>query len=64
VSLDDVTLQPMYDVVSHLVYACGREQVTDVWVGGEHVLRERELARLELADLQARAALWHTKILN
>ena len=64
VSLDDVTLQPVYDVVSHLVYACGREQVTDVWVGGEQVLRERELARLELADLQARAALWHTKILN
>jgi 5-methylthioadenosine/S-adenosylhomocysteine deaminase len=64
VSLDDVSLQPVYDVVSHLVYACGREQVTDVWVGGEHVLRERELARLELADLQARAALWHTKILN
>lgn len=64
VALDDLALQPMYDVVSHLVYACGREHVTDVWVAGEHVLRNRELARIDLADLQARVALWQTKILN
>jgi len=64
VSLDDVWLQPVYDVVSHLVYACGRQQVTDVWVAGERVLREGEPTRLELADLHARAGLWHTKILN
>jgi 5-methylthioadenosine/S-adenosylhomocysteine deaminase len=64
VSLDEVWLQPVYDVVSHLVYACGRQQVTDVWVAGERVLREGEPTRLELADLHARAALWHTKILN
>jgi 5-methylthioadenosine/S-adenosylhomocysteine deaminase len=64
VALDGLELQPMYDVVSHLVYACGREHVTDVWVAGERVLRERELARVDLADLHARAALWQTKILN
>jgi 5-methylthioadenosine/S-adenosylhomocysteine deaminase len=64
VSLDDVALQPVYDVVSHLVYACGREHVTDVWVAGERVLRDREPTRLDLADLQARAGLWQTKILN
>jgi 5-methylthioadenosine/S-adenosylhomocysteine deaminase len=64
VALDDVSLQPVYDVVSHLVYACAREHVTDVWVGGERVLRERQLARIELSDLQGRAALWQTKVLN
>lgn len=64
VSLDDIALQPVYDVVSHLVYACSREQVTDVWIEGERVLRDREPTRLDLADLQARAGLWHTKILN
>jgi len=64
VSLDDVALQPVYDVVSHLVYACGREHVTDVWIGGERVLRDREPTRLDLADLHARAGLWQTKILN
>ena len=64
VAFDSIELQPAYDVVSHLVYACGREQVTDVWVGGERVLRDRTLTRLELPDLQGRALLWQTKILN
>ena len=64
VALDDLALQPMYDVVSHLVYACGREHVSDVWVAGERVLRDRVLTRLDLADLQGRAVLWQTKILN
>jgi 5-methylthioadenosine/S-adenosylhomocysteine deaminase len=62
VSLDDLALQPVYDVVSHLVYACGRENVTDVWVAGERVLRDRQLTRIDVADLQARARLWQTKI--
>jgi 5-methylthioadenosine/S-adenosylhomocysteine deaminase len=64
VALDDVSLQPVYDVVSHLVYACAREHVTDVWVAGEHVLRDRQLTRIDVSDLQGRAALWQTKILN
>jgi 5-methylthioadenosine/S-adenosylhomocysteine deaminase len=64
VDFDSLELQPAYDVVSHLVYACGREHVTDVWVGGERVLRDRMLTRLDLADLQGRVGLWQTKILN
>ena len=64
VALDDIELQPVYDVVSHLVYACGREHVTDAWVAGERVLRQREPTRIDLADLHARAGLWQTKILN
>ncbi len=64
VAFDDIELQPVYDVVSHLVYASGREHVTDVWVGGERVLQDGKLTRLELSDLQGRALLWQTKILN
>ena len=40
------------------------EHVSDVWVAGERVVRDRELVRIDLADLQARTALWHNKILN
>jgi len=64
VAFDSLELQPAYDVVSHLVYACGREHVTDVWVGGERVVRDRTLTRLDLSDLQGRVGLWQTKILN
>jgi len=64
VDFGSLELQPAFDVVSHLVYVSGREHVTDVWVGGERVLEDRRLARLGLSDLQARAGLWQTKILN
>ena len=64
VKFDSIELQPAFDVVSHLVYACGREHVTDVWVGGERVVQDGMLTRLELSDLQGRALLWQTKILN
>jgi len=64
VALDSHHLQPVYDPVSHLVYACGREDVTDVWVGGEPVVRNGALVRLEPSGLQKRARLWQTNILN
>jgi len=34
---------PMFDVISHLLYASGREHVTDVWVAGRHVVQTRQL---------------------
>ena len=36
--------QPWFDVISQLVYAAGREQVSDVWVAGQHVVRMRQVA--------------------
>ncbi|NNG12553.1 MAG: TRZ/ATZ family hydrolase, partial [Halobacteria archaeon] len=39
VRMDTLESQPLYDPVSQLVYACGREQVTDVWVAGQHLLK-------------------------
>ena len=38
VSLAAPETQPCFDPLSHIVYACGREHVTDVWVAGEAVL--------------------------
>jgi 5-methylthioadenosine/S-adenosylhomocysteine deaminase len=35
--------QPVFDPVSQLVYAAGREQVTDVWVAGQAVVRTRQV---------------------
>jgi 5-methylthioadenosine/S-adenosylhomocysteine deaminase len=36
-----VETQPLYDVVSQIVYAAGREQVTDVWIAGKPVVHKR-----------------------
>jgi 5-methylthioadenosine/S-adenosylhomocysteine deaminase len=41
--LDAVETQPCFDPVSHFVYACGRDHVTDVWVRGIRVVRARRV---------------------
>jgi 5-methylthioadenosine/S-adenosylhomocysteine deaminase len=41
--LSAIETQPLYEVVSQLVYAAGREQVSDVWVAGRHVVQKRQL---------------------
>ncbi len=39
--LSAVETQPLYDPLSQLAYAAGREQVSDVWVAGQSVVRKR-----------------------
>ncbi|MDT8388341.1 MAG: TRZ/ATZ family hydrolase [Thiogranum sp.] len=62
VDLSHIETQPLYDPVSQLVYAAGREQVSDVWVAGQHVLKSRELTHLDIKDLLQRARGWQTRI--
>ena len=62
VKLDELETQPMYDVVSQLVYAARRHQVSDVWIAGERKLRERALADLDVAELLAKARRWRERI--
>lgn len=40
--------QPVHNPISQLVYAASRGAVTDVWVGGERVVDDRRLTRVEL----------------
>jgi 5-methylthioadenosine/S-adenosylhomocysteine deaminase len=59
-------LSPCYDPVSHLVYAAGREQVSDVWVAGKRLLRDGTFP--DLADnspfttLDTRCKLWQNNL--
>ncbi len=62
VRLDDIETTPVYHPLSQLVYAAGREQVTDVWVAGRQLLREGELTTLDREDLLARAEAWRGKL--
>jgi len=55
-------LAPCYDVVSHLVYAAGREQVSHVWVGGRLLMRERQLENPALERLEPRWQLWQNAV--
>lgn len=62
VHLGDLETQPLYDPVSQLVYATGRDKVTDVWVAGQHLLKQRKLTTLDEAELIAKAHAWAQKI--
>lgn len=62
VNLSSPELAPCYDPLSHLVYAAGREHVSHVWVGGELLVADGNLARIDARDLAAAAARWKEKI--
>ncbi|MGE0558485.1 MAG: TRZ/ATZ family hydrolase [Burkholderiales bacterium] len=62
VNLAATAVTPCYDPVSHLVYAAGREHVSDVWVGGERLVAGSRLTGLDESALQARARAWQKKI--
>jgi 5-methylthioadenosine/S-adenosylhomocysteine deaminase len=64
VALDMRSLEtiPMYNAISQLVYATGRDKVTDVWVAGEHLLKSRALTRIDIHELMARVVHWRNII--
>jgi 5-methylthioadenosine/S-adenosylhomocysteine deaminase len=62
VRLADVETLPLYDPVSQLVNAAGREHVTDVWVAGERLLNGRRLARIDTQALVSRARMWQARL--
>ncbi len=62
VCLDTIETSPVYDPVSQLVYASGREQVTDVWVAGRRLLKDRRLTTLDGNDILERSRYWQENI--
>ena len=63
VDLGALETQPLHHVVSQLVYASGRHQVTDVWIAGKAKLRERVLVDMDAAAIVANARQWRDRIL-
>ena len=62
IDLSAIATQPVFDPISHLVYAADRNQVSHVWVNGEAVVQERVLTRLNQADILANAQEWQRTI--
>jgi 5-methylthioadenosine/S-adenosylhomocysteine deaminase len=62
VNLEAIELSPCYDPQSHLVYAAGREHVSDVWVQGRHLVSDGRLLHLDENDIRNRAQQWRARI--
>jgi len=58
VSLSALELQPVFNPVSHLIYAAGRQHVSDVWVGGKRRVQQGQLVDVDEAAMVAQAQRW------
>ncbi len=62
INLDAIETLPVYHPISQIVYSAARSQVTDVWVCGKQLLKNRELLTLDEQELIAKAKHWGEKI--
>ncbi len=62
IDLSHPATQPVHNPLSQLVYAANRDQVSDVWVNGEALLRDGEFTRAQPADIYARGNAWAKRL--
>jgi 5-methylthioadenosine/S-adenosylhomocysteine deaminase len=62
VKISSIECTPFYNLASHLVYSVSRENVSDVWVNGRQLLRDRVLTTIDEADVIRKAHAWGVKI--
>jgi 5-methylthioadenosine/S-adenosylhomocysteine deaminase len=62
IALDSLETQPLYHAISQIVYSCGRQQVTDVWIDGKAKLTDGELVDWDVPVLKAKAKRWRERI--
>jgi len=62
IHMDSLQTAPMYDVISHLVYAASSQQVSHVWVGGRMLLQDAQFLHMDVDDIIGRADYWAERI--
>ena len=62
IEMSELETTPCFDVISHIVYVCGRENVSHVWVDGELLLDGHALTHIDEQEIKAKARLWKARI--
>lgn len=62
VDLSGLETQPLYDPISQVVYAVGRDRIQDVWVAGEQLMKNRALTTLDETAILARTREWRRRL--
>ena len=62
VDLSALETQPLHHVLSQLVYAVGRHQVSDVWLAGKARVAGGQLLDMDTAAIAAKARRWRERI--
>lgn len=64
IDLSHSATQPVYNPVSQIVYSASRDQVSDVWIGGQRLLEDSVLTKLDLNQIRTVAGEWRDKIIR
>jgi 5-methylthioadenosine/S-adenosylhomocysteine deaminase len=62
IQLDEIATQPVYNALSQIIYAAARHQITDVWVAGNQLLKNRALTTMDEKAVLQKARTWAEKI--
>lgn len=62
VDLSSLSMQPLYDPTSHLVYANAGSQVSHVWVDGKALVKDGQLTQMDTESIKQKARQWQQKI--
>ncbi|MGH1472197.1 MAG: TRZ/ATZ family hydrolase [Cellvibrionaceae bacterium] len=62
IKIDTIESAPMFNPISHLVYTSASKHITDVWIDGKHVLKDKELTTLNEIEILQQAKNWQEKI--
>jgi len=62
IDLSQLETQPLFCPISQIVYAANRQQVTDVWVAGKRLLKQRQLTTLDIDALKTKIADWQQRL--
>jgi 5-methylthioadenosine/S-adenosylhomocysteine deaminase len=62
IEVNNIESLPLYNPISHVVYAGSRHHVSDVWVAGRQLLKNHELLTLDVNELTSMANQWREKI--
>jgi 5-methylthioadenosine/S-adenosylhomocysteine deaminase len=63
-NLNQLETTPLYEPLSQIIYASDRQQVSDVWIAGKRLLKDKKLITLNSEELMENAKLWQEKIKN
>ena len=63
IDLSSYLTQPVFNPISHLVYAINRLQVTDTWVSGKQLLKQGEFTKLDIKRILKNTLKWSQVLL-
>ncbi|MDF1683024.1 MAG: TRZ/ATZ family hydrolase [Legionellaceae bacterium] len=63
INMNDIEMLPVFEPEAQVVYSSNRQQVSDVWVNGKQLMKNRKLLTIDEQELKRKAELFSKKIL-